>query len=641
VIWYGLIYQYTSHAIFEGLKKRQNKVMSTGKGSKSNPTGQFLPSTAEEMQRRGWRQADIILVTADAYVDHPSFGVSLIGRWLEKLGYRVAVLAQPDWRSVEAFRVLGPPRLFWGITSGAVDSRLNRYVSTGHLRKKDVYSPGGELGLRPDRPLLSYAARVRQAYKGIPVILGGLEASLRRLVHYDYIEDKLKRSVLIDAKADLLVHGMGERAVKEIACRLDGGETIADLTDIAGTSYVVRKGMIIPDEAVRLPSLEEQESDRELVMKAQILYQPQAHPKGRLVVQETDAGTIIVQPPAEPLSTEEMDEIYELPFTRNCHPQYNQAGGVGALETVRFSITSHRGCFGGCNFCSLYFHQGKQISSRSVASLLREAEICRRHKGFRGTISDVGGPTANMYGMKCHRASSCAKSSCLFPSPCKHLQTDAKKLIMMMESVLRWSKDRGVKIFVASGVRHDLALASSDYINLLVRYFVGGHLKVAPEHYGEQALEMMGKPSFELFEEFESCFKEASRQAGKEQYLVPYFISSHPGCTADDTLALTEYLVSRNWRLRQVQDFTPIPLTVSTAMYVSGLDTRGRKIYVARGRGEKRLQMALLKYHEKRNDKSIAQFLRTRGRSDLLARIRKLQRTEKGKNGHVKAMYFD
>jgi len=617
--------------------------MPSSKGAKINLAERFLPSSADQMRRRGWRQADVILVTADAYVDHPSFGMALIGRFLEKLGYRVAILAQPDWRSVEAFRTLGPPRLFWGITSGAVDSRLNRYVSTGHLRNRDVYSPGGELGWRPDRPLLSYPARARQAYKAIPIILGGLEASLRRLVHYDYIEDKLKRPILIDAKADLLVHGMGERAIEEIARRLDAGEKVGDLTDIAGTSYVVRAGVSVPKEAVRLPSLEEQMGNSDLVMQAQLMYQQQVRPGGRPVVQETDAGTVVVLPPAKPLSTAQLDEIYELPFTRCYHPRYEKAGGIAALGPIQFSLTSHRGCLGGCNFCSLYIHQGKQISSRSVASLLREAETCRRHKDFRGTISDVGGPTANMYGMYCPQAADCARSSCLFPELCKHLPTDAKKLIMMMKSFLGWCRDKNVRVFVASGVRHDLALASGDYISLLAQHFVGGHLKVAPEHYGEHVLQMMGKPSFELFEEFERRFQEASRQAGKEQYLVPYFISGHPGCTADDALALTEQLVGRRRRLRQVQDFTPIPLTVSTAMYVSGRDTSGRKIPVARGRGEKRLQMSLLKYHEGHNHKVIREFLRSRRRADLWEKIKSLQVTKGPRQKSLKAQadYFD
>jgi uncharacterized radical SAM protein YgiQ len=590
---------------------------------KTNRPNLFLPTTIEEMHQRGWERADIILVTADAYVDHPTFGVALIGRWLEKQGYRVAILAQPDWRSVDAFRILGAPLLFWGITSGAIDSRLNDYASLGHRRKEDVYSPGGTLGLRPRRPLLVYSARIREAFKGIPLILGGLEASLRRLVHYDFIEDKLKRSILIDAKADLLVHGMGERAVTEIAQRLSSGQSIDDLTDIAGTAYPVTNKTAVPDKAIRIPSLSQQNSDHSMVISAQKLYQAQAHPKGLPVIQEQDPGTIVVTPPAESLSTIEIDQLYDLPFTRRWHPRYDKLGGVPALEPIRFSITSHRGCFGGCSFCSIYFHQGKQITSRSIDSLLSEADALRRHKQFRGTISDIGGPTANMYGMKCSRYYSCRRPSCLFPSVCKHFKPDAGPLLKMMESFLKWRDSRPTRpnIYVASGIRHDLALYNREYINLLARHFVGGHLKVAPEHYCPKVLALMGKPSFELFEEFEAYFREVSRRAGKKQYLVPYFISSHPGCTTDDALALAEYLISRSWRPRQVQDFVPIPLTTSTAMYVSGLDTNGEEIYVPHGRKEKILQAALLQYYEPKNKTIITNFLRSRGRADLVRRI--------------------
>jgi uncharacterized radical SAM protein YgiQ len=596
--------------------------------ARSAETSPFLPTTPEEMLQSGWKQADIILVTADAYVDHPTFGVALIGRWLEKLGYNVAILAQPDWRSVDAFRSLGPPRLFWGITSGAIDSQFNDYASMGHRRKEDVYSPGGVLGLRPRRPLLVYSARVREAFKEIPLILGGLEASLRRLVHYDFIENKLKRSVLIDAKADLLVHGMGERAIREIAERLSNGRSIDDLTDIAGTAYLVRRETAVPENAVRLPCLSQQEADQSLVMSSQKLYQTQAHPKGLPVIQDQEPGEIIVMPPSEPLSTFEMDRLYDLPFTRRWHRRYDKAGGVPALEPIRFSITTHRGCFGGCSFCSIYFHQGKQISSRSVGSLLTEADCLTKHKQFRGTISDIGGPTANMYGMKCDQNNDCRRANCLVPSVCKHLKSDAEQLIKMMESFLKWQGNRSsrINVYVASGIRHDLALQNKEYIDLLVRHFVGGHLKVAPEHYCPKVLELMGKPSFKLFEEFEAYFQEISRRAGKEQYLVPYFISSHPGCTADDALKLTEYLISCSWCPRQVQDFSPIPLTTSTAMYVSGLDTKGEKIFVPKGHKEKILQAALLQYCESKNGKRVTDFLRRRGRTDLISRINHLQR---------------
>jgi uncharacterized radical SAM protein YgiQ len=607
-----------------------------------NSSNLFLPTTAEEMRQRGWKQADIILVTADAYVDHPSFGVALIGRWLEKLGYKVAILAQPDWRSADAFRSLGPPRLFWGITSGAIDSQFNDYASMGHRRKRDVYSPGGRLGLRPRRPLLVYSARLREAFKGVPLILGGLEASLRRLVHYDYIEDKLKRSVLIDAKADLLVHGMAERAIKEIAERLSRGGSIDDLAGIAGTAYLVRRGTVIPGNVVRLPSLSQQEADHSLVMSAHRLYQAQVHPKGHPVIQDQQPGEIVVMPPAEPLNTFEMDRLYDTSFARKWHPCYDKAGGVPALEPIRFSITAHRGCFGGCSFCALYFHQGKYISSRSIDSLLAEAECLTKHKQFRGTISDIGGPTANMYGMKCEQSDDCRRVSCLTPSVCKHLKSDAGQLMKMMESFLKWQrgKSRRLNVYIASGIRHDLALQNREYIKLLVRHFTGGHLKVAPEHYCPKVLELMGKPPFELFEQFEAYFQEVSRKAGKEQYLVPYFISSHPGCTADDALKLTEYLISRSWCPRQVQDFGPIPLTASTAMYVSGLDTKSKKIFVPKGHREKTLQAALLQYCESKSGKRVTDFLRSRGRTELISKISSVQRHRRRSDSGQKEYEF-
>ena len=594
----------------------------------------FLPTTAEEVRRRGWDRPDVILITGDAYVDHPSFGVALIGRLLESEGYRVAILAQPNWLSVEPFRALGRPRLFWGVTSGCIDSRLNDYASLGHKRKEDVYSPGGRLGLRPDRPLLVYSARAREAYPDVPIVLGGVEASLRRLVHYDYIEDKLKRSVLIDAKANLLVYGMGEWQIVEIARRLANGKSIEKLTNIAGTAYPIKSGTLLPNNVARLPSLAQQQADSALVMSAQLEYQRQAHPAGLAIVQDQDPGKIIVMPSAEPIDGNELDKLYELPFTRCWHPKYDSAGGVPALKPVQFSITTHRGCFGGCSFCSIYFHQGKDITSRSVESLISEADRLRRHRNFHGTIFDIGGPTANMFGMKCGKAGNCNKPSCIFPAICKNLRVDYGGQMKMFEAFLKW-KTAGPKkmnVYVASGIRHDLALQSDDYIEMLARHFVGGHLKVAPEHYCPGVLELMGKPRFEVFEEFEARFTEASRRAGKEQYLVPYFISAHPGCGSDDAIGLTEYLVRRRLRPRQVQDFVPVPLTLSTAMFVSGREPKGKQIYIPSGRKEKRLQAALLQYYQKQNVNVISKFLSDNHRGALLQQIRRAQFTGRAEN---------
>lgn len=587
----------------------------------------FLPSSAEEMRSLGWERPDIILVTGDGYVDHPSFGVSLIGRWLEKHGYRVAILAQPEWRDVEAFRQFGPPRLFWGLTSGCIDSRLAMYGSMGHRRKRDDYSPGGRTDLRPDRPLAAYAARCREAFKGIPILLGGLEASLRRLIHYDYIEDQLKRSILIEAKADLLVFGMAERQILAIARRLDKGQTAAQLTDIPGVGYRLLGGLEAPAGAVVLPGWEELRAEQGLFMEAHLAYQKQAHPAGRAVLQGQGVDTVVVNPPAEPLSTEEMDALYAMPFTRNWHPRYDRQGGIAALEPVRFSITSHRGCFGGCSFCSIYFHQGKSVSSRSVDSILREAETIAGHPAFKGTIQDVGGPTANMYGMKCGRGSSCSRSSCICPDLCPHLEGEQRPSVNLLGALRRWAEGqkRPVRIYVASGIRHDLALASPRYLEVLVCHFVGGHLKVAPEHISRGVLSLMNKPPFEVFEEFEGRFQHLTRKAGKKQYLVPYFISGHPGCTPSDAVQLTEYLVRRHWKPRQVQDFVPIPLTLSTAMFVSGRSPEGKPIHVPKGLREKKLQFALLQYYDKRNRRILEVFLREHGYEHLLSQIRYIQ----------------
>ncbi|MCD6174714.1 MAG: YgiQ family radical SAM protein, partial [Planctomycetes bacterium] len=587
----------------------------------------FLPTTHQEMRQWGWRQADIILVTADAYVDHPAFGAALIARWLTHYGFKVAILDQPDWKSVDPFRSLGRPRLFWAITSGCIDSRLNMYASMGNKRREDLYSPGGKLGLRPDRPLVAYAERARQAYKGVPVVIGGLEASLRRLTHYDYIADKLQRSVLADAKADLLVHGMGETAILDIARRLDSGAVLNDLHDIGGTGYRVIKGATVPDNAVELPSREALDADNTQFMDFQLAYQAQATPTGRAVVQDQGPGLVVVNPPAAPLTEQKLDTLYALPFTRCWHPKYDKQGGVPALKPVQFSITTHRGCFGGCSFCAIYFHQGKQIASRSEHSILDEAQRISQHPQFRGTIEDIGGPTANMYGMTCPDAATCKRMSCLFPSPCAKLPGSHDKMLSLMHELLKWRKTQRKKIhfFVASGIRHDLALRSQEYISLLVKYFVGGHLKVAPEHICPAVLDMMQKPHNDSFKAFEKCFAAATKKAHKEQYLVPYFISSHPGSSPDEAVKLTEYLVRRRWRPRQVQDFVPVPLALATAMFVSGLSPKRKPIHIPRGRGEKRLQMALLQYYDRRNDKTITQYLSPRNKHKLLAKIRNLQ----------------
>ncbi|NQV34476.1 MAG: YgiQ family radical SAM protein [Phycisphaeraceae bacterium] len=595
----------------------------------------FLPTTLAEIRARGADQADVILVTGDAYVDHPSFGVALIGRWLESMGYVVAVLAQPNWRSADPFRALGRPRLFWGITSGCLDSRLNDYASMGGKRRTDVYSPGGVTGLRPTKPVLTYAARAREAFPEVPIVLGGVEASLRRLVHYDYIEDKIKRSVLVDAKADLLVYGMGELAVKEIAVRLGAGRGIEACQDIPGTAYVLRQGMDEPIGARRLPSLTKQQGDGSAFMDAYDLYEKAHYTPGVHVIQDQDPCTVVVNPAPRMLEEIEMDRLYALPYTRLYHRSYEAQGGVPALKPVQFSMVTHRGCFGGCSFCAIGCHQGKEIGSRSPDSILAEAETLRAHKDFRGTIVDVGGPSANMYRMGCTRAEICTRASCIYPDHCPSLNLDHSPMVELLESLLAWAEPahgrKRVNLFVASGIRHDLAVDQPEYLNLLARHFVGGHLKVAPEHACSKVLDLMYKPGFDVFKAFEARFTEASRRAGKEQYLVPYFISAHPGSGITEAIQLTEYLVSRNWRPRQVQDFVPSPGTLATAMYVAGRDVKGREIDVTKSRRDKRLQAALLQYYDPRHSKIITECLQKEDKPGLLKKINAVHARERKK----------
>jgi len=596
-----------------------------GMAKKQNKRNDFFPMSLELLRHRGYEQPDVVLITGDAYVDHPAFGVALIGRWLESLGYSVGIIAQPDWHTAEAFRCLGRPRLFWGITSGCIDNRLNAYASLGGKRRQDPYSPGGAAGLRPAKPLLTYAARAREAYPGVPIILGGVEASMRHLAHYDYIEDKIKRSVLIDAKADLLVYGMGERPVAEIARRLAAGNSISEVTDVPGTAYPLRKGMAVPEGAGYLAALSTLVDRPEAFMGAYQSYERARYTPGRAMIQDQDPGTVVVNPPARALDETELDRLYALPFTRSWHPGYESRGGVPALKPVQFSIVTHRGCFGGCSFCSIGCHQGKQIRSRSVESILAEADRLRAHPDFRGTIADVGGPSANMYRMGCMRAQECARPSCIYPTRCPHVNLDTGPMLVLLERLLSWAHSgpggKRINTFVASGIRHDLAVDQPAYLDLLARYFVGGHLKVAPEHTCPHVLALMRKPDFTVFEAFEARFLEASRRAGKEQYLVPYFISAHPGCRLEDAVRLTDYLVRRRWRPRQVQDFVPSPQTYATAMYVSRQDGKGAAVYVPRSRREKRQQIALLQYFLPRNRKSVQDTLRSYKRGDLAKKI--------------------
>ncbi len=591
---------------------------SCGKSNMQMP----LPISREEMRRAGYEQADIIIVTGDAYVDHPAWGASLIGRLLQSNGYKVAILSQPDFRSVDHFVSLGAPRLFWAVTSGCIDSRLNMYASLGHKRKDDPYSPGGKAGLRPSKPLITYTARCKQANNQVPVILGGLEASLRRLVHYDYIEDRMKPSVLVESKADMLIYGMAEKSILQLAQRLSQGDDIRTITDVPGTVYRLLKDVARPNDAYRIASYSQQCEDCSQVMQAQLEYQARTSPGEKPVIQEQKQLDIVLNAPARPLSTEQMDQLYKLPFTRKSHPVYEKET-VPALEPVQWSIVTHRGCFGGCSFCSIYFHQQKQIASRSIDSIVKEAESLIKHPEFKGTISDVGGPTANMFQMKCENAFKCKKASCLSPVICPNLKTDHKQVIELLSALKKFKKEHNVNIFVASGVRHDLALKSPGYIELLVSDFVGGHLKLAPEHFDSNVLKLMNKCRIEEFEKFEKIFNAVNKKVNKQQYIVPYFISSHPGSGFEESMSLTEYLVKRNLRPRQVQDFIPVPLSLSTAMYVSEEDTEGCRVYVPKGNREKRLQLALLHWFMKKNQRQINELLGRKGKNKLIREIKK------------------
>jgi uncharacterized radical SAM protein YgiQ len=578
----------------------------------------FLPLSSQEAKNLGIDQFDIILVSGDAYVDHPSFGAGLLGRVLWDAGYTVGIIAQPDPKKDEHFLSLGSPRLFFGITSGNVDSMVNNLTPNLKRRSQDVYSPGGRL-LRPDRAAIVYANRVHSLFPGTALILGGIEASLRRFAHYDYWSDSVRQSILADAPVDMVIFGMGELPTKEVARRLDAGERISEIRDVPGTAVkeeVRRWREAKKEDAVVIPGFSEVSSDRREYARAFALhYQEQDPFRGRTVVQPHPKTVVINNPPSRPLSTAELDRIYELPFQREAHPSYREI--VPALEPVRFSITSHRGCFGSCSFCALTHHQGRIVQSRSANSILREATGLTKMKGFKGIISDVGGPTANMYALSCPRwkYGTCPDKFC---SPnCPTLDKDHSRLVDLLQRLRRIP---GVKkVFIGSGIRHDLILAdSSPYLDELCRYHVSGHLKIAPEHISRAVTECMHKPPREVLDAFQERFSAASRAAGKEQYILPYLMSGHPGCTLQDMIELAGYLREHRLYTEQVQDFTPTPMTVSTAMYHTGLDPFTLlPVHVPKGR-EKKIQRALLQYADPENYDLVREGLKMAGRDDLI-----------------------
>ena len=558
-------------------------------------TSGFLPVSRAEMKARGWEELDVLLITGDAYVDHPSFGAAMIGRVLEAAGCRVGIIAQPDWRTADSVQVMGRPRLFCGVTAGNLDSMLSNYTAARHKRKEDVYSENGQPGRRPNHAAVVYAQMCQRAFPGVPIILGGMEASMRRVVHYDYWEDKLRPSILADAKADLLVYGMGESAVREIARRLKAGET--NLAGIPGTARILGAKASTPEDLkdyLLLPSWEEIQKDQKLLLRLTKVVEAQQTPYcGRKMAQMHGRRAVIMEPPALPLQGPDLDALYELPFQRRSHPSYR--GKIPGFVTIKDSIIVSRGCAGGCTFCGLGFHQGKFLSSRSRDSVLKEIRTLTGTETFRGTVSDLGGPTANLYGCEnghVEACRSCHRPSCLWPTICPHFEIDEQKGL----DLLRGARGvDGVKhVFVQSGIRMDVALRTPEYLRELVHHHVSGHMKVAPEHLHPEVLRRMRKPVCD-FPAFVERFQEESAAAGKEQYLVPYFISSFPGCTEQEMGAVEQYLRKQKWNLQQVQDFIPLPMTPSAAMYVTGLDFNSETpIPVVRHAGERERQKRAL-----------------------------------------------
>lgn len=585
----------------------------------------FLPATPQEVKALGWDAVDVVLVTGDAYVDHPSFAMALVGRVLEAEGLRVAILAQPRWDSPADFKQFGKPRLFYGVSAGNMDSMINKYTHNRRVRSSDDFSPGGRAGLRPDRATIIYSQRCREAYPDAPVVIGGIEATMRRFAHYDYWSDKVRKSVLLDAKADLLVYGMGERQIREIAARLKAGEKAGALRDIRGTAYPLgaRETAALPlPGAVELPSAGEAAGDRVKFSLATRLIYENSNPFNAAVLTQKSEGKAVVQnPPALPLSTAEMDAVYSLPFTKRAHPSYKEP--VPALETIKDSIVIHRGCFGGCAFCSLTLHQGRFIQTRSAESVEREAAALLKTPRHPGNISDLGAPSANMYGMSGKDLAvckACKKLSCVHPVICPNLNTDHKPLLALMRRV---RAIKGLKkAFVASGIRMDLALKCGEYISEIARFHTGGLLKVAPEHISPKVLSIMKKPGVEVFKEFADKFLAESKKAGKEQYLVLYFISAHPGSTLADMADLAVFLKERNIRPQQINDFLPAPMELATSIYFTGLDPFTLEpVYVPKKETERRLQRALLQYYKPENRPLILQALREIKRPDLIKKL--------------------
>ena len=573
------------------------------------------------MLARGWDEVDVVFVTGDAYVDHPAFAMGILSRVLEAAGYRVAILSQPDWKSCEPWRQFGRPRLFFGISAGNLDSMINHYTANKKVRNDDAYSPGGRIGLRPDRATIPYCQRAREAFPGVPIIAGGVEASLRRLAHYDYWSDTVKRSIVLDAKADLVVFGMGEHQIVEIARRLAAGEAVKNLRDMRGVAYSLGASETPPTErAIRLPSYEDVKGDKKAFALATRTIHQETNPlNAKTLVQYHDRQAVVCNPPALPVSQEDMDRIYGLPYTRKPHPMY-RGERIPANEVVKDSVTIMRGCFGGCTFCSITAHQGRIIQSRSQGSILAELTKMGQDPSFSGVVSDIGGPTANMYQMRCTKPeveAKCKRLSCVHPKICKLLGTDHGPIVELMKK----SRDvEGVdKVFVASGIRMDLAQRSPKYLEELARHHVGGTLKVAPEHTDSNVLSLMKKPNVEDYDGFVEAFQRASNKAGKKQFLVPYYIASHPGSDLNAMIDLALFLKRNGYKPDQVQDFIPAPFDIATCMYHTGIDPfTGQEVYVAKHLRDRKLQRALLQFFKPENYFEVRQALQQAGRQDLI-----------------------
>ena len=579
--------------------------------------GRFLPMSRAEMQSLGRDQCDIIIVNGDAYVDHPSFGAAIIGRVLKDAGFFVGIIAQPDHSTRDSFNVLGEPKLCFCVSSGNVDSMVNNYTANKRYRSEDDYSPGGRSGKKPDRAVTVYCNRIRETYKEKPIIIGGIEASLRRFAHYDYWDDKVRQSILADAPADMIAYGMAEKAVVAIAKRLAEGENVREIKDIRGTEIKTRE--LPSGDFVELPDFTSVSTDKITYAKAFKMYSDEQDPyHGKPVLQRHPKTMILQNPPSMPMTTAELDHVYDLPYTRQPHPSYQEP--IPALRTVMFSITSHRGCFGGCSFCAITNHQGRIIQSRSKDSIIREAEKLTKLPEFKGTITDVGGPTADMYMLGCAQQSvrgACRDRLCMYPDQCPNLNADHSKQIELLNAV---SRVPGVKnVFIGSGIRYDLAMQDEAYLYQICENNISGQLKVAPEHVSKAVTDTMCKPSVETYKKFVEKYEKINRALGKKQFIIPYFIAGHPGCTLKDAVQLAEYVRDMGYYVEQVQDFTPTPSTLSTCMYYTGYDPyHDKSVYVPRSKEERRMQRALLQYKNPENYDLVKEALIKAGRKDLI-----------------------